>query len=210
VFYLLHNPSVLEKLNTEVRGKFSAVEDIRGGLQLASCKYLRACIDEAMRMSPPQVGVFFREAQAGGVTIDGHYFPRGTDLGVSPYVIHHNEEIYPDSFRYFPERWIVDEATGITAKAVAFAQSAFCPFSIGPRGCLGKSFAYKEMMTVIARLCLMYDMRLAPGSRSGEGHASLGRGRHRPDELQLDDKLIGKPSGPMLQFKARLTGVCNN
>lgn len=192
-----------------MREKFAATEDIRSGSPLQSCQYLRACIDEAMRMSPPVLAMLYREAQAGGVRVTtgggkDHYFPQGTDLGTNIYALHHREDIFPDSWRYSLERWIVDKTTGVSQESVSRAQRAFCPFIIGTRACIGKSFAYKELMITIARLCFMYDMRLVPGSGlGGAGDPGLGSGRHRRGELQFEDKFVGQPAGPRVQFKPR-------
>lgn len=158
-----------------------------------------------MRMSTPLPVILYREALEGGVVIDGHHIPEGADIGIESYAIHHNEEYYPNSFKYDPERWIANEATGVSADSVYLAQSAFCPFSVGPRSCIGKAFAYKEMMLVMARLCFLFDMRLLPGSTLGEGGPELGWGRHRRHELQLEDSFVSKASGPLMQFRARLS-----
>ena len=100
-------------------------------------------------MSPVVPGLLPREVQPGGLCIAGRYFPAGKDMGVPHYAIHHNEAYYADSFTYNPERWIIDVDGGVSAESVALAQSAFCPFSIGPRGCVGKSLAMKEIMVVV-------------------------------------------------------------
>ena len=159
-----------------------------------------------MRISPGVPGLLPREVQPGGLSISGVYFPPGTDIGVPHYAIHHNEAYFPDSFAYRPERWIVDYDNGITQDSVALAQSAFCPFSIGPRGCTGKALAMKEIMTVIARLVWLYEMRIMEGSTLGEGTADLGRGRKRKGELQLKDMFVAKADGPMVEFRARMRG----
>lgn len=53
-FYLTQNPRCLRKLQKEVRDEFTTdIEDIRTGPRLASLKYLRACIDEALRITAP-------------------------------------------------------------------------------------------------------------------------------------------------------------
>lgn len=154
-------------------------------------------------MSPGVPGLLPREVQPGGLSISGQYFPTGTDMGVPHYVIHHNEAYYPDSFAYKPERWIVDSESGISAESVALAQSAFCPFSIGPRGCVGRSLAMKEIMIVVARLVYIYEMRISEGSNLGEGAQGLGEGRRRKGELQLRDLFVAKSDGPMVEFRTR-------
>lgn len=51
LFYLAYNPQALAETQAEVRRTFSSPEAIRSGDQLSSCQYLRACVDEAMRLS---------------------------------------------------------------------------------------------------------------------------------------------------------------
>jgi cytochrome P450 len=138
LFYLVHNPKAMEKLVKEVREAFSDVEEIRSGPALSKLHYLRACIDEAMRLSPSVGGVLPRQVLPGGIEIDGHQFAEGTVVGVPHYAIHHNPEYYPKPFEYRPERWITDSEPSVTADSVNLGQSAFSPFSIGPRGCIGK------------------------------------------------------------------------
>ena len=156
-----------------------------------------------MRISPGVPGILPREVLSGGVEIHGHWFPPGIDMGVPHYAIHHNEAYYPNSFAYRPERWIVDDDQGFPIESVTTAQSAFCPFSIGPRGCVGKGLAMKELMITLARLVYVFDMRLVEGSTLGEGSPSLGYGRHRKDELQMLDRFVSKADGPLVEFRMR-------
>ncbi|KAM0809260.1 putative Cytochrome P450-like protein [Seiridium cardinale] len=207
-FYLLHNPETYERLKSEVRPLFSSLEEIRGGAVLSSCRWLRACIDEAMRMSPGVPGLLPREALAPGVEIAGQLFPPGVDLGVAHYAIHHNEALYPDSFSYRPQRWLTepqkDETIDEAKHRVQLVQSGFCPFSIGPRGCVGKGLAMKELMITIGRVVWLYDMRLAPGEEyRGCGGPGKGYGRQRGFEFQLKDMFVSKTDGPMVQFRRR-------
>lgn len=138
IFYLTHNPSKLAKLNEEIRSAFQDVEEIRIGSTLASLHYLRACIDEAMRLSPSVGGLLPREVLAGGMDIDGEQIPEGTIVGVPHYSVQHNPAYYPQPHEFRPERWIAGSEKGVTSESVAVTQSAFCPFSVGPRGCIGK------------------------------------------------------------------------
>lgn len=203
----MHNPAAYERLRDEIRPLFASVDEIVGGATLSSCRWLRACIDEAMRMSPGVPGILPRQALAGGVQIGGHIFPEGVDLGVCHYAIHHNEEYYPDSFCYRPERWLVgSHNTGSSGAGGdhSLVHAAFCPFSIGPRGCVGKSMAMKELMITIARVVWLYDARLAPGEEyRGEGGSGKGYGRHRVGEYQMHDMFVSKTDGPVLQFRHR-------
>ncbi|KAG6010552.1 hypothetical protein E4U21_005905 [Claviceps maximensis] len=213
LFYLVRSPHALERATHEIRTKFSDVEEIVHGATLGSCTYLRACIDEAMRLSPSVGGILPREVLPGGMTIQGdepnHILPPGTVVGVPHYTIHHNETYYPDPYSYVPERWLRGEINPLNGKTVTdddvtLAQSAFCPFSLGPRGCIGKGLAYAEMMTTLARTMYLYDMRRATGGvvDPAEGHAGLEWGRHRESEFQLIDTFTSaKKGGPLIEFR---------
>lgn len=202
-FYLAHNPSALQKVAQEIRDTFSDVEDIVSGPKLSGCTYLRACIDETMRMTPPVAGALPRKVLPGGIDIDGHHIPAGVDVGVPHYAIHHNPDYYPRPFDYNPERWLSDAAVNPLHEKLPDAHSAFCPFSIGPRGCIGKGLAYVELSVTIARVLYLYDLRLAPGMTLGGGNKDLEVGRTNPEEYQIEDRFASMKDGPVLQFRAR-------
>lgn len=200
-FYLVHNPTKLEVLNREVRAAFTDVEEIHTGPELNQCHYLRAVLDESMRLSPPVGGILPREVLAGGLTIDNVHFPEGTVVGTPHYTIHHNEDYYPDPWAFSPERWLPDH---VGKENVSVANSAFCPFSVGPRGCIGKGLAYSELTTALARVVFMYDFKIAGGPRVGAGSADRKEwGRQRTTEFQLKDCFTSMKEGPMVVFKKR-------
>ncbi|KAF2761963.1 cytochrome P450 [Pseudovirgaria hyperparasitica] len=206
-FYLTHNPHALELLTSEVRTAFSSVDDIRIGATLSSLAFLRACIDEAMRLSPSVGGLLPREILPGGLTLDGHTLPAGTVVGVPHYAIHHNPAYFPAPFTFDPARWLAPShplSTGYTAAQVAAAQSAFCAFSVGPRGCIGKGMAYAELGIAVARAVWLYDVRVAPGTTLGEGRPEWEWGRRRAEEYQLKDTFTSVKDGPLVQFASRL------
>ena len=207
LFYLVRHPHALKKVTEEIRAKFDDVEAICHGPALGSCTYLRACIDEAMRLSPSVGGILPREVLPGGITVEGENIPAGTVIGTPHYTIHHNDAYYPSPFDYVPERWLVGAINPLsgrptTEEEVALAQSAFCPFSIGPRGCIGKGLAYVEMTNTLARTMYLYDMRKAVGIVDpGEGKPGNEWGRHRPGEFQLVDTFTSAKNGPMVEFR---------
>ncbi|ESZ91878.1 hypothetical protein SBOR_7743 [Sclerotinia borealis F-4128] len=202
-FYLVHNPAKLEILTKEILSTFSDVEDIHSGPTLNSCQYLRAVIDESMRLSPPVGGILPREVLPGGIDIDGLHIPAGCVVGTPHYAIHHHPSYYPSPFTFIPERWIPSSLPQFTKESVALAQSAFCPFSIGSRGCIGKGVAYLELMTSLARVVFMYEMRMAEGFNLGEGSEDQEVGRQRCGEFQLRDSFTSTKDGPYVEFRAR-------
>ncbi|TRX96862.1 hypothetical protein FHL15_002168 [Xylaria flabelliformis] len=160
----------------EVRSTFQSGTDIRGGARLARCKYLRACIDEALRISPPATGLMWRELASvekeddkESLVIDGHVIPHGTQVSVSIYSLHHNAEYFPDPFIFRPERWLEDsEDNEATRKAMS---DAFAPFLVGSRSCAGKPMAYLEVSLTLAKTLWYFDFEPSVGD---SGHLGGG------------------------------------
>jgi cytochrome P450 len=199
LFYLTRHPDKLSKLITELKSHFPTVDDIHSGPELTACVYLRACIDEALRIAPPVPALLPRTSMPGGITIDGHVMPEGVNIGVGAYSLHHNPSYFPEPYAFKPERWIVDSDSSITDESVRVAKEAFCPFSVGPRGCIGKNMAYLELMLVVGRLLFVYDVKKM-GSLGEGGKERL---RERKDEFQLFDRFICYKEGPEVGFTPR-------
>lgn len=203
-FYLSHNPAAYKNAVTEIRLQFTSISDLQDRTKLSSCTYLRACIDESMRMAPPIASALFREVESGGAVIDNDLLPAGYDIGTCIYSIHHNPAYYPDPFVFSPERWLIHQDKS-NREEVKRAQSGFTPFSIGPRGCIGKSLAMMELVSVLTHVLYRFDFKLAEGKEGGLGEGRPGAewGRHRAKEFQLYDHLTAAKKGPVLQFRAR-------
>jgi cytochrome P450 len=206
-FYLSRYPECLEKAAEEVRSTFVSGKEIHCGVgsKMPQCVYLRACIDEAMRMTPPAGGILWREVMpgTGGIMIDGHYVPEGCDVGVTIYGMQHNKCYFPDSFTFDPERWIVSETN--PKDRIEMARQALQPFSTGPRGCPGKTMAYMELSNAIAKTLWYFDLRAVEGSLGdiGAGKPEGPLGRRRKKEFQVIDHLTSTHDGPYIQFKLR-------
>lgn len=202
-FYLTHYPRVLEKLTAEVRTTFSSVDEIALGTKLSGCKYLRACVDESLRLSHPAPGDLPREVLPGGATIDGRFYPAGIQVGCSVWAMGHSEAIYgEDVNEYRPERWISTE-DGNSTRQVLELKKAFHPFSIGSMNCAGQNLATLELLLVLARTVWAVEMRLAPGSTAGEGREELGWGQQDPMQYIVKDSYLCFKDGPYVQFKTR-------
>ncbi|KAK0634894.1 cytochrome P450 [Bombardia bombarda] len=203
-FYLARNRACYETLAAEIRSSFASASDIKTGPQLAGCAYLRACIHEAMRMSPPIATTLWREQDPTDdqpLVIDGHAVPKGTLFGVNPYALHHNKEYFPEPFAFRPERWLSSEGGGKTART----HDAFAAFSVGPRACAGKAMAYLESSLVLAKTLWLFDFEAAPGKLAEVGGGRVGGtdGRDRPDEFQIMDIFTSRTDGPYLVFRPR-------
>ncbi|CAK7200053.1 hypothetical protein SEUCBS139899_002741 [Sporothrix eucalyptigena] len=154
--------SPLEKLVAEVRGEFASDADINF-TSVRHLPYLGAVIDEALRMHPPPVWGFNRQAREGGTTVAGGqvFLPEKTVMTVCHYAMFHNPANFalPDSF--VPERWL-----GADARFEGDQKDAFQPFSYGPRNCAGRYLANVEMRTILARIVYNFDLVVQPESRT--------------------------------------------
>jgi cytochrome P450 len=108
LYHLVRNTPCLERLAGELRSAFDNFEDIRTGPKLQACTYLRACIDEAMRMSPAVPGLLPRLVLPGGLDIPALslHIPAGVDVGTCTYAIHHHKDYVVEPFTYNPSRWL--------------------------------------------------------------------------------------------------------
>lgn len=189
LFYLVHHPSTLAQLRQEIDGTFQSVDEIRLGPRLSSCRYLKACIDESMRLTPPIPGVLPRKVIHGGLTIDGHLFPEGTEIGTCLYALHRRESYFSNAAAFEPQRWLREK------EDTPLAYQAFTPFSLGPRGCPGKSLAYAEISLTLAKMIFLLDMRLET--------ELVGDGPAEPVEFETRDCFVLAHDGPTLVFKDR-------
>ncbi|KAJ5657408.1 uncharacterized protein N7484_001057 [Penicillium longicatenatum] len=197
LFHLVRSPAAQAKLRKEVRDAFTHVEEIISGTRLNELVYLKACIDEALRLAPAVPGAIPRQVMEGGAMVDGVFLPAGTDCGTPVYSIHRQEQYYRSAEKFVPERWIEGATCSVsgaewttTKEEIEIARRAFCPFSIGPRGCIGKSMAFMEMRLTLARLVFLFDMTLA--DRVGED-----AGGH----LALVDHFTSAKNGPNVEFQ---------
>ncbi|KAH8166391.1 hypothetical protein CIB48_g1854 [Xylaria polymorpha] len=212
-FYLAQNPEAGARLKAEIRSTFSSAEEIRSGPELmTNCKYLRACIDEALRMTPPTLTIPWRQRETGRdepFVVDGHVIPPGTQVGVSLYSLLHHPEYFPNPFMFSPERWLDDDDDddgndGESGPRINM-HKAFAPFLIGDRACAGRSMAYLELSLALAHAVWFFDWEFAPSPAGDVGRGETGRtdGRGRRDEFQVDDIFVSAHDGPNLVFAAR-------
>lgn len=234
IFYLLHNSRVMDCLVAELRSLFQS-QDVRNiaPSELMRMPYLRAVLDETMRLSPPVPSMLPREVLKGGMMIEGDFIPEGTVVGVSAYAIHHNPKYYPEPEVFYPERWIVGKPCSAklsgatiprTAEAVSTARQAFSAFSHGSRGCVGRQLAYHELHTALALLLYRFEIRLASDAATMEplvDSTSWREGlqpildpkcqnddwrveRRQREKFQVFDRFLSDRNGPMVEFRSRV------
>ncbi|KAK4698406.1 hypothetical protein P7C70_g7871, partial [Phenoliferia sp. Uapishka_3] len=175
IYNLARHPIILAKLRAEIinaigKDTVPTYEDAR------SMVYLRAFINEVLRMYPP-VPFNSRQSINDDVCVDNegvrHFIPGGTrvrftqpraqklylanssalQFNYSLYLMQRRTDLWgDDALTFDPNRW-VDERKEIQ-KTNPFI---FQPFSAGPRICLGQNFAYNEISFALIRILQQYD-----------------------------------------------------
>ena len=115
--------------------------------------YLLAVIKETLRMFPA-VPLFAREVTQ---THDSGVCPRFKEAStfgasINVFGLHYNPKAWNKPKEFIPERWLDPSIDADRSED----DRLYCPFSIGKRACLGRQFAYVEMLTVISSLLQRY------------------------------------------------------
>lgn len=151
VLNLLSNPIAYKKLQAEI-DEGIALGKISSPIKDAEARhlpYLQAVIKEALRIMPPAAGAFFKTVPPGGDTINGIFIPAGTQIGSSPFGIHHNKKLFgEDAELYVPERWLVDDKEHIAH----MGSVVDLVFHYGKYQCLGKTVAMMEFNKIFVEV----------------------------------------------------------
>jgi cytochrome P450 len=116
----------------------------------------RAVVEEALRLYPP-IAALSRTAEQGD-TFGAVKVKPGSLIVIAPYVLHRHELFWQQPDVFDPSRFMPDARRKI-------ARFTYLPFGIGPRTCIGASFALQEATIVLATLVHRFDVRLIPGAK---------------------------------------------
>lgn len=153
LYLLSQDPEVEERLLAEVEavlgGRAPDYED------LDKLVYTRAVVNETLRLYPP-VPVFSRQAVEAD-EIDGIEIVAGSNMIVSPWLIHRHRLIWDSPDVFIPDRFLPE------AKAKR-SKYGFIPFGAGPRTCIGAAFGEFEAAILLAMIVQRFRVRLRDGA----------------------------------------------
>jgi cytochrome P450 len=173
-WYLLGGaPDIEAKLHEEVDrvlgGRLPGVSDI------PSLPFVEKVVTEAMRLYPPAwiIGrraledypieslgppsAFAPRASADKSGGPSRYvMPARSIVIVSPYIMHRDARHFSEPDRFHPDRWT-------DAFKASLPPFAYFPFGGGVRRCIGESFAWMELILVVATIAQRWKLRLVPG-----------------------------------------------
>eukprot|EP01018_Ginkgo_biloba_P028557 Gb_04119 [translate_table: standard] len=123
---------------------------------LAKMKTVGMVLNESLRLYPP-APIAVREMKQD-MKFGGLWMPRGTCLWFGIVGLHHDPDIWgPDVHEFRPERFI-------TASKQSYS-SAFIPFGVGTRICLGQNFAVAEIKLLLSMILSRFRISLSPTYR---------------------------------------------
>ena len=146
-YLLARHPQVEMRLHDEVDRWNEDGADLNSVAQLT---YTRQVLDETMRLYPP--GWLLTRRSIGADTVGQHPIAAGTNVFLSPYLIHRHPAFWENPETFDPDRF---------APAQAAQRNRFCylPFALGPRACIGEQFALVEMAAHAALLARKLRLR---------------------------------------------------
>lgn len=117
--------------------------------------WLQATLKEALRLYPPAPVLMSRRTTAP-IVLGGWSVPKGSMLRLTPWVLHRDEQLFPQADQFLPERFLEG--------APPIPKGAWMPFGAGPRVCIGQHFAQLEMALLAAMLLQRYRLAVPPGA----------------------------------------------
>jgi cytochrome P450 len=145
---LRRHPHILDRLRDETD---------QGGSDLRA-----ATITEVQRVRPVIDRTGRQVRATTGMRLGRWTLPPGQVVVVSIYLMHTNEELFPDAGRFDPDRFL--DARPDTYQWI--------PFGGGVRRCIGAAFAHMELNVVLRTM--LRDFTLEPASDAGERWHSRG------------------------------------
>jgi len=119
-----------------------------GAEHLEQLTYTEQLLNETMRLYPAGHTVVRRSRER--TTLAGHEVPPGRIVAVSVWAVHHNPAVWPDPYRFDPDRFDPARAPGRDEAAGHASRYAHLPFGGGPRSCIGHYLAMAEMIVAVA------------------------------------------------------------
>ncbi|CAN6284161.1 unnamed protein product [Urochloa humidicola] len=170
------HPEVQEKVCEEARNATGAsetatVDEFAQSLTdeaLNKMHYLHAALTETLRLYP-SVPLDNKQCFGDDVLPDGSSVSKGDIVFYVPYAMGRMEYLWgADAETFRPERWL--DGHGEFQQQSPFK---FTAFQAGPRICLGKEFAYRQMKIFAAVLLRSFVFRLRDGEGATVGYRTM-------------------------------------
>ncbi|GKZ20531.1 hypothetical protein AbraIFM66951_005856 [Aspergillus brasiliensis] len=152
VWLLYKHVNVLAKLRAELDHAWGPEPKVPTYQDVSGLPFLRACVDEAIRVMPSSTIGMPRIVPKGGRWIAGQFITEGVTVSVPTYTLLRNPSAFDHPDEFNPDRWLTADAV----KRRQMAESYF-PFSHGPRACIGRNISNFEQLVVTAAIVKNFD-----------------------------------------------------
>jgi cytochrome P450 len=149
--------------------------------------YVTRVVTESARLFPPAWSIGRRAKEP--CEIGGYTIPAQSLVFMSQWTMHRDRRFYPDPERFDPARWTPEFRASLP-------RYAYFPFGGGVRRCIGESFAWTELVLIVATIAQHWELQLVPGHpiatqplltlRSKHGMRMIPRARRRPPDRPPD------------------------
>ncbi|RHZ67851.1 hypothetical protein CDV55_103443 [Aspergillus turcosus] len=152
-YHLIRHPRCMQTLYEELESAFSDGDELVPAYdRIKFLPYLRAVIDETLRLRPSLGVALPRVTPPEGMSIDGTWVSGNTTVSAPQWTIHRDPELFEQPLEFRPERWLGPNGAKL--------QQGFMPFSLGARACVGRNMAYMELSLITATLVHRYHFAL--------------------------------------------------
>ncbi|GIY12246.1 uncharacterized protein CEXT_364931 [Caerostris extrusa] len=83
----------------------------------------------------------------------GCKIPKRTTVIVSPFLVHRDEDVFPDPEKFDPDRFLPENSSHIP-------ECAYIPFAAGPRNCMGRVFGEMEVKVLVCHILRSFSFTL--------------------------------------------------
>uniref|UniRef100_A0A182V355 Uncharacterized protein n=1 Tax=Anopheles merus TaxID=30066 RepID=A0A182V355_ANOME len=150
--YCLYELALNEAIQRRARECVVEAVKKHGGLSyeaLMDMPYIDQCINESLRKYPPGANLIRQVSQDYRVPGTDVTFPKGMNVMIPVYAIHHDADNYPDPERYDPDRFAPEACE-------SRKPYSFIPFGEGPRICIAARFGMLEARVGLAVLLMHF------------------------------------------------------
>lgn len=126
--------------------------------KLNSLPFLEAITKESTRLNPPIVSCLARQASETH-QLEDVIIPKGAQVQIGILQNHVNQDNFKDAEVFDPYRWINGSERYVAINEEK-ANYEFCPFSTGPRKCIGEDLAKTICKIILACFVKRFDFRL--------------------------------------------------
>lgn len=123
---------------------------------LEKLPYLSAVVQESLRLCNPVTHRLSRVFPDKALRYQDYVIPPGSTVGMTSMLIHENERIFPEPYKFRPERWL---------KEGQQLDRYLVPFNRGARVCLGLNLARTELFLILAVLFRQFKFDVSQVSR---------------------------------------------